>query len=236
MTDRLIYGYFDPRDGLCHYVGMTLVGMRRVRYFSTHYHGDCGPWLKALYALRMRPLIGILQELRANAPVATVEAAEEFHVAFWRSAGHPLTNKTPGGLAGGGYGYRHSEEVKERIRQQRLGKKFTPEHREAMSRANLGKKASAETRALLSKQRKGVPKSAEHRKSMSAAATRRWLRVHDGYQYPPSNSRKQKLSTVRLSGLARLQRKAAAYVENGRRLPLWLQKLLENSDHRTAEK
>ena len=55
-------------------------------------------------------------------------------------------------------GYKHTEETRRKMSEQRLGKKkppFTLEHREKMRQVRLGKKASAETRRKLSLARIG---------------------------------------------------------------------------------
>lgn len=61
-------------------------------------------------------------------------------------------------IAGSVYGYKHSEELKEKRRQQNLGKKLSKEHREKIAEANKGKKLSENHKKSISNFQKGKSK------------------------------------------------------------------------------
>lgn len=90
-------------------------------------------------------------------------------------------------IAGHTLGYKHSDEVKQKLSQMQIGKKLTEEHRKKISQAGIGRIQTEETRKKLSEATKGKPKSETARKNMSESAKNR----------PPiSEETRQKLSEI----------------------------------------
>ena len=98
-------------------------------------------------------------------------AMERERIAYWRSVGASLVNKTDGG--DGPSGFRHSDEAKEKIRAAHLGRKRSAETcariGDATRGKNIGKKATDETRAKMSAAQKGRVVSPEVRAKISAS-------------------------------------------------------------------
>ena len=123
-----IYGLVDPRTGYVRYVGKShnpknrLNGHLIERRLKDNTHKS--HWLNSLVSCGLKPELIILEETNRN----DWPSAETKWIAYYRSIpGYPkLTNKTNGGE--GTYGYRFSDEQKDKLR-----KKRTPTQREHCS-------------------------------------------------------------------------------------------------------
>lgn len=162
-----IYLLIDPRSDEVRYVGMShnpgarLLGhIGESRRRNTHKHA----WIRSLAKLGLTPRQEILDAVPHGTDWQTVERA---YIAGAKEAGYRLTNLT----AGGEGVVELDPEVKERIRQKRLGRKDTPETIARKSAAAKGGYRSPQWRAHMSQVMKGRTISADHR-----------ARVRDGNQ------------------------------------------------------
>jgi len=138
MRSCLIYGLVDPRTEALRYVGKTTIGHGRYR---AHLHRQSlqsgthkNNWIKSLMATGLAPKWVIIQDFGSDGDI--LSQAEIFWIAYFRKAGHKLTNLTPGGDG-------NSNPTQETIEKQRaahLGKRPTPEARRNMSLAQTGRK------------------------------------------------------------------------------------------------
>lgn len=155
MNKFYVYEHWRPDTDTCFYVGKG--------------HGSRAYNFKRKHNIRHRNIVkkliklGMCAEVRMVASSLTEEVAfksEIERIAFWRSLGVNIVNKTDGGE--GASGYRHTAEVKQMLRKSlalanqtrgphspetiakmraaKLGKKQSPEHISNAAAANRGRK------------------------------------------------------------------------------------------------
>ena len=97
-TTGIIYGLFDPRDGLLRYVGQTTVTlkMRLQGHYSDPKRNRKNNWIKSLRSGGLRPVIKAISEH----PIEELDDMEVATIAMVQSAGASLLNATCGGRAG----------------------------------------------------------------------------------------------------------------------------------------
>ena len=146
-----IYGLYDPRTYELRYVGKSDKPRQRLAGQLNEARGThrCN-WIQQLKRAGLRPLQVILD---ASPPGPGWEVVERAYIAGARVAGYRLTNGTDGGEGVPGL----SPEVRERMRQAKIGSKASPETRAKMSAAKKGRTYHSE----------------EWRRRVSAAATGR---------------------------------------------------------------
>jgi hypothetical protein len=169
LSNHIVYGYADPRDGALRYVGKSSTGLARPKQFGSHGH-RCGNWIKQLASQGMRPKILVLDALSPDASSDDLNFAEVSAISKYRRLGCDLTNLTDGG-DGPMRGRKHTDETREKMSGPRasmkgntnfLGRKHTPATIEKMRAAKLGKPRSEETKAKISASKIGKSQSEEH--------------------------------------------------------------------------
>lgn len=113
---NVIYVLIDPITGQIRYVGQT-VKMAKTRY--REHISECNlkndnsykaNWIKKLLGLNLKPEMYVIEQHETS---NTLNEAEEFYIAYFRSIGCELTNSCDGGK--GTFGYKHKEETKQII-------------------------------------------------------------------------------------------------------------------------
>ncbi len=151
-----VYEHWRPDADKCFYVGK---GQRKrafsVKHRSQHHKNISNKLIALGLAVEVRLITVGLSE-------ADAFALEKERIAFWRSHGVDLVNKTDGGE--GPSGYRQSEDHRRKKGDARRAFLQTPEGREQRARmhaaallVNVGSSHKAETRAKMSQTRKGRP-------------------------------------------------------------------------------
>lgn len=173
---NVVYGLIDPRNGQIRYVGKSTSGSRRPfqhgQPYSLKLPGHKTNWLRQLAAEGLRPEVVILDDSPTS-----LDAAEQFWIAYFRFVGADLTNHTIGG--DGMVGFRHSPATKAKIAAAKRGRPPPPAAIEAARAVTLGRKLSpshiAKMKAALSgrapKCARG-PKSPEHRAKIAESNRR----------------------------------------------------------------
>ncbi len=174
-----IYILIDPRDEEIRYVGLTTQGIKKrlkQHLIEKRHHGHYTHWMGKLRRLGLSPRIEVVQEV----PREWVAQAEVYWISHFRDRGCRLVNGTDGGE--GTFGWKPTEETKDKIRQKSLLKMQDPARREAVSKVHKGKKISVEHRALL-----------------SAATTKRWVewRANGSYTRPETRAKLSAIATGR---------------------------------------
>lgn len=155
MSQHVVYGLVDPRDGELRYVGKSSRGEKRPQWHRTA-RGRLGRthrarWLRLLFTTTGRsPCIAILRECASEFEALQQEV---ILIEMFRALGYALTNETVGGDGTSGR-IMPPDEV-ERMRH----RKYTPEQCAAASERAKGRKASPETRAKLSAANRGCKMS-----------------------------------------------------------------------------
>lgn len=177
-----IYVLIDPRSGEIRYVGQTRRSLSiRLR---EHVQGRrwCRrmAWLTVLRRQEVTPVIRLVQQV----PIAAVDEAERYWIAYFRGIGCALVNSTDGGDGCSGHSMSDegrskiavansrriwSEESKARCRSAHLGKAMPEGTGAKISAAKMGHVVSEEARAKMSATKKGRRLSMEARAKMSAA-------------------------------------------------------------------
>lgn len=169
-----IYGLVDPRNNELRYVGKSLTGWCRPRSHTqpslmkvrTHKNN----WLRQLVDQGQRPIIVVLETHDSS---DSLNEAEQFYIAYFKTLGASLTNATLGG--DGASGFKHSAELKARWSVARKGKKQPRELVEKRAAAIRGKPRPRHVveAIRISKRgnayRKGATNSEEHRAKLSAS-------------------------------------------------------------------
>ncbi len=168
----VIYGLIDPKNTQLRYVGKT-VRKPAARLNSHIKDPSCsyrGRWIRSLINLGLKPDIIRIEVVDEN----TWQEAEIFWIAYFKSIGCNLTNRTVGG--DGVSGWKHTEEVKKNISKRLKGKPGTPHTEETkryLSAIRLGIKLSKEVSEALhiaaANARRGSTNSPEHRRKISLA-------------------------------------------------------------------
>src|SRR5438105_11913465 len=98
MSNFIIYGLIDPRDGQLRYVGKSVSGMNRPKAHMQHVFLQSNThkvnWIRQLKALGLQYGIVVIQSLDDK---EMLSQAEIFWIAYFRQLGCPLTNLTAGG-------------------------------------------------------------------------------------------------------------------------------------------
>jgi hypothetical protein len=172
VSNYLIYGLVDPRNGHLRYIGKSSSGLKRPRYHSwpsclkreTSYKTN---WIKGLVAAGLNYQVVVIQELDGPEGLGEVETG---WIRYFRETGHPLTNLTDGGE--GGY---LSEDTRRKISAKSRGRKMPPrseEYRKKQSLAHMGREFSRAHCDKISLARTGVkqgPHSEQHRLNLARA-------------------------------------------------------------------
>lgn len=132
-----VYEHWRPDQDLCFYVGKG--NGRRAQRIERR-NADHSSVVAALAE------IGMCVEVRMVASNISEDEAfriERVRIAFWRSAGIALTNKTAGGEGFSGFvrpfGIPLSESARQKVSDARKGMKFTAEHRAKLSAKKIGR-------------------------------------------------------------------------------------------------
>ena len=161
-----VYEHWRPDRDECFYVGKGS-GKR-----SADMHRR-GPHHKAIQA--KLAALGMCAEVRMVAEALTEDEAFAFEIeriAFWRSDGAGLANKSKGGE--GPSGHVHTEDWKRRVGDKLRGRVISAETRAKLAKAamgnsrGLGTKKSAEAIERTASAHRGVKRSAETRARISA--------------------------------------------------------------------
>lgn len=165
----LIYGLFDPRDGLLRYIGQTVSSLKeRLRGHckdKRFNHRTC--WITCLKRLGLKPIIKPMVEC----PIEQACDEEAAMIASVRSTGALLLNRTDGDE------YPMSSAIRVKLSEKHRGKKMSPEARAKMSAWQIGRKQTPEHIAsrIAGRIRAGYRHSAETREKMSATQKGRKL-------------------------------------------------------------
>lgn len=144
-----IYELRDPRDKSCEprYVGITtntlhnrLRGHLKQSSLDKKLHKN--NWIEKLKKLEIKPTIHLIEEVIGWEYAGEVE---KYWIGEFREQGHRLTNFTEGG--GGALGFKHSEETKQKMSEDKLGsknpmykKQFSEEHINRMIKSRSGER------------------------------------------------------------------------------------------------
>ena len=182
-----IYALKHPDTLEVRYVGKTVVSLSRrlgnhvANAKGSKHNVHLSNWILKILAMGKRPIIELIEECD--------HSIWQEREKYWISQYSNLINLTLGG--DGCEGFFHSEEVKEKLRQAKLGVKHTEEFKIQMSKrlkgvalseehkakigaSNRGKKASLETRKKLSESHKGQYPSPETKEKHRAAIQAWW--------------------------------------------------------------
>lgn len=162
----LIYGLVDPRTKQLRYVGKSSSGLKRAdqHKFKCRLEGvytHKANWIRELQLAGLEYVAVVLFE--ADDPQFLLEA-EAFWISYYYMSGHPLTNSMSP-LGHGPIRKTISEATRDKIRQKKLGVKFTPEHRAKLSCAKVG----------VVPWNKGVPMKVESKQRLSASLAKKRL-------------------------------------------------------------
>lgn len=164
-----IYGLASSEDGIIRYIGQTIQPLKRRLYTHTgharnKYHKNyVGSWIRSV--LNKGYTLNIIS-LEENAEWNTAEIKQ---IANYKNYGYDLVNLTNGG--GGQLGIKRqpmSDELKEQIRQKKLGTKLTENHKKAIGLAQKNRIFSDEHKRKISEAKKGHATSANTREKISA--------------------------------------------------------------------
>lgn len=170
MRPVIIYGLVDPRTSYLRYIGKTVgtaEGRVRGHMKSTNY---CGRWLRSLASQGLYPDIIILE---VSDEESWIEA-EIFWIAYFKSLGCNLTNRTIGG--DGVSGWKHTEEFKKKVGlffRGRPGRPLSEATKKLISQRMTGRKLREDVSERLhiaaGNARRGTTNSPEHRRKISLA-------------------------------------------------------------------
>jgi hypothetical protein len=170
-----IYVLKDPTTNEIRYVGKTPnIKTRLQGHISASKHGGSHRknWIKSLLDQNLKPLIEVLDSVEKEES----SALEIAYIAFFRENGYRLVNSTDGGE--GTVGWKHPDEIKEKIKKSNLGQK-----RSEKTRKNVSVSLVGNSRAKLGKLRKdnksGYKNISWYSKSKSWLS--RYRRKHLGY-------------------------------------------------------
>lgn len=188
-----IYILIDPKTYRIKYVGKTEnLRDRYIFHLRDRRNAHKWNWINGLKSENLLPLMKTIE-------ICSLEDSswyEMWWIAYGKSCGWKLTNKTNGGE--GTYGYRHTEEAKNKIaersrnqsseqvekhRQRMIGKRYalgnkhTEEHKAYMREKQTGRIVSKETREKLSESRKHIIITDEWRTNISKSmkGKQHWL-------------------------------------------------------------
>ncbi len=185
----VVYALIDPATGQVRYVGETKrsISVRLSQHLRAAAEKTTPPVNAWLRGLGCKPEVS---ELEVYGSEAEMHEGEAFWIGYLRAVGASLLNLAPGGSTR--TGYRHSEETKQRWREERRGEragnygKRRTEEQKAMFREitrqrwqerphpMLGKPRPPETVEKMRAARVGRPISEEHRAALAEGSRRRW--------------------------------------------------------------
>jgi GIY-YIG catalytic domain/NUMOD3 motif len=183
----VIYGLYDPQSGELRYVGQTVQSLNKrltqhvCKARSDSDHRAC--WIRSVGY----PEIRAIQEL----PIADLNAAEQYWIAFTQETGCRLVNATAGGEGGVGFpadvrakigashrGMKHTEEARRKMSASKRA--WSPEVRARVSEnlraAHVGKRLSLESIAKRTASvlgRKNSPETIEKMRQSALARVRK---------------------------------------------------------------
>ncbi len=168
-TPFLIYGLLDPRpekQGQTRYVGQSIQGEARPKQhcYPSSYNKANRPsekWVKKLAGLGLKPIIVVLEYDIPDR--GALDAAEVYHIRFYRDHGAADLNITDGG--GGARGYKHSDETKKKMSEAQKNSLLAIAQREAL---NADPKQQARKRAHLAAIRADPEYQAKNRAHLAA--------------------------------------------------------------------
>ena len=151
-----VYTITDPRDDLVKYVGITTNPKNRFCKHKSDKQSKEGivkrNWLLKLHKLGLEPIIDIIDE----GTIDYCMKAETGYIKLFLACGANLKNR-----ASNGFLHKHTDETKQKLRLQKLGKKLTEEHKQSLkensSKYWLGKKFTDEHLKNMSENRKNIP-------------------------------------------------------------------------------
>jgi len=158
LPDKIIiYTLSDPITLDIRYVGITskTLEYRYKRHFYDKKNYKKRKWFKQLDDISLRPIIEELDVVDFDG----WEFWEKWYISLFKSFGFDLVNLTEGGE--GMFGYIHTEETKQKIREKRKLQIFTEKTLDKLSEVNMGnlkafnKKHSKEVNILKSKNQRG---------------------------------------------------------------------------------
>ncbi len=180
-----IYGLSDPRTDELRYVGKTQSSLEErkkehLQVASKPKHQHRVTWIRSLLAEGVKPDIWLIEEV----PEENWQREERFWIAYFKSIGCNLVNRTVGGdgisnpsveirekIRLAKFGKKHSPEAREKMRlvllgnKRSLGYKHSPETKEKMRQAHLGQERSPETREKIRLANLGNKKNLGHKHS-----------------------------------------------------------------------
>lgn len=177
MSNHVVYGLVDPRDGEYRYVGLSTRGLARPRSHlgrvNDNDHTYRANWLRTLNANNLKPIIVVLQECVDEDELAY---AEDYWIRLLRIEGQRLTNH----LSGGFVGRKPDEATRAKLSTALRGRTCSPEAIQHMSEAKRGKKnpmfGRPVSRATRDKRAESLSGEKNHRFGMApppeSAATR----------------------------------------------------------------
>ena len=158
-----IYILIDPRDNQVRYVGKTKSINRRYYQHNSEaskIRNHKNNWLLSLKNNNLKPEMVTIDECEDDSWVLL----EQWYIELFKSWGYKLTNLTKGGE--GAYGYKHTEESKQKMSHGNKGKIISLETREKISKAVKGRKYSDEIKIKASQVAKKRGISPETRDKM----------------------------------------------------------------------
>lgn len=152
-----IYTLSDPITLEIRYVGITsnTLEYRYKRHFYDKKNYKKRKWFKQLEKVSLKPIIEELEVVDFEG----WKFWEQWYISLFKTFGFDLVNLTEGGE--GMFGYKHTEETKQKIREKRKNQIFTKETREKLSEVRMGnsnaynKKHSQIKNSLKSKNQRG---------------------------------------------------------------------------------
>lgn len=182
-----IYSLRHPDTNEVRYVGKTTrrlcqrLGNHIYNAKRTKHNKHLSNWILSLLKEGKKPIIELIEECDYN----IWQEREKYWISFYPN----LINATLGG--DGCEGFKHPEEVLEKIRKSSKGRRHTEEFKQAMSKrlkgiphslehnakiaaSKIGKKASDESRQKLSIAHKGIIQSEETKKKRSESIKKWW--------------------------------------------------------------
>jgi hypothetical protein len=169
----VVYALLDPRPekyGRIRYVGKTekTLNERLRLHIAKAVRGGGRPifnWIRKLMSLGLVPHAMVLEAC----PVEQLYEVEWRHIAVFRAIYSDLLNLCDKGPGSSGYGHKHSQEAKEKIREAMMGRKVSPLSREKIRLALLGRTFSPETIKKMRKAQLGGERTLEMRQKLSRA-------------------------------------------------------------------
>lgn len=125
MNNFNIYVLREPNSEGVRYVGLTSNPKNRLIKHIGHWGGDRTHRVCWIKSLKSRGLLPEMEVIESGLTLQDAKQKEIDYIKLFKACGARLVNRTMGG--DGGLGYRHSDATKEKISQQRKGKKIHTE-------------------------------------------------------------------------------------------------------------